>query len=42
MKKEQERIKYLIEQRCDCVQSIRAATECWRCKELKFLLAENK
>lgn len=36
------RIKELIEERCDCIISIRASTTCWRCRELKSLLNEKK
>lgn len=32
-------MKRLLEERCDCVLSIRAATTCWRCRQIDWNLA---
>jgi hypothetical protein len=39
------RLIVLLEKRCDCILSIRGATECWRCREisqLRALISEAK
>ncbi len=37
-----EKIAKLMEVRCDCVRSIRASTECWRCKWIRLLHEQSK
>lgn len=31
------KIQRLMDKRCDCVISLKASTQCWRCREIQFL-----